>query len=129
MKPFGRLVLRPLGSIRHARRLPLVFLALAACSSDSSQPGSAQKTSPSVCSDIIARYRARVAQGTLQCTSDAGCSRHGGVDPDDVCGGPIDAESGRALSKISSEIEEKGCPRLGYSCPAVELKCVEGTCR
>ena len=35
----------------------------------------------------------------------------------------------RALAAISSEIEANGCPRPGYSCPAMEPRCDDGTCR
>ncbi len=75
------------------------------------------------------RYRETVAAGTGRCARDADCVAYGGVDPEDLCGGATDAETGRALREISAELDSARCPRPGYSCPAIERRCVAGTCR
>jgi hypothetical protein len=117
------------------------LLALVSCGAAGPAPGAdARATSapsssaapaadPSVCQEIVERYRRTLKTATGLCATDAECTRYGGVDPDDVCGGVTDATTGRTLARIASELDDARCPRLGYSCPAMQPRCEAGTCR
>ena len=81
------------------------------------------------CSEIFARYRKALSAARNTCRADAECARYGGVDPENVCGGVIDAETARDLTRIAEDPAGAACPRPGYSCPPLEPHCVSGLCR
>ena len=81
------------------------------------------------CGDLIERYRAVLAEGSGRCASDADCAVYGGLDPENVCGGSTDAETARRLREIGEESAAAGCPRPGYSCPPIVVRCADGLCR
>jgi hypothetical protein len=103
--------------------------ATGAASAGPSDPTAARVAAPAVCEEIIARYGQVLRTASGRCTSDAECTRFGGVDPDDVCGGVTDAKTGRSLQAISEELDAARCPRLAYSCPAMQPRCDAGACR
>lgn len=108
--------------------LPGVLL-LSACAGSATSARSAEPSPSPSCDELLEQYRITLAAGTGGCSSDQDCVRYGGVDPQAVCGGTTDVETGRALTQIDSERDAAGCPRPGYSCPAIEPRCVDGTCR
>jgi hypothetical protein len=86
-------------------------------------------TTSTTCADLVEQYRQVLAAAAGTCESDADCAVYGGMDPDNVCGGMTDVDTARALTRISDESTEAGCPRPGYSCPAILVRCTEGVCR
>ncbi len=86
-------------------------------------------TASTTCGDLIAQYRTVLASGSGRCASDADCAVYGGIDPDNVCGGMTDVDTARRLTEIADESSEAGCPRPGYSCPAIAVRCTDGFCQ
>jgi hypothetical protein len=86
-------------------------------------------TASTTCDDLLEQYRAVLAAGPGTCAADADCAIYGGVDPDNVCGGMTDADTARRLTGIADDSTEAGCPRPGYSCPPILVRCTDGLCR
>ena len=92
--------------------------------------GLAEDPSPSPsCADLVARYRGVLASADGTCSSDADCAVYGGLDPDAICGGLTDRATADALTAIGTQADAAGCPRSGYSCPAIPIRCTDGACR
>lgn len=85
--------------------------------------------SQSPCEALITQYRDTLRSADGACESDGDCVLYGGVDPNAICGGVTDTGTGSRLAEISAAMDEASCPRAGYSCPAIEARCVERVCR
>ena len=80
------------------------------------------------CQGLLEKYRARLVTAAGSCEQTSDCGHHGGVDPDNVCGGATDARTAKALSDVRLEMDDAGCMALPYSCPAHLPKCIDGLC-
>jgi hypothetical protein len=110
--------------------VPMCALLLAlGCGGPAADAVEPAPTASTTCSDLLVRYRTVLASATGTCASDADCAIYGGLDPDDVCGGATDADTARRLAEIADESTAAGCPRPGYSCPAIAVRCTDGFCR
>jgi hypothetical protein len=106
-----------------------VFALLLAAGCAGGAANAVPPTASTTCGDLLVRYRQVLGSGAGTCASDADCAIYGGLDPDDVCGGLTDATTARELTKIADESDQAGCPRPGYSCPSIAVRCTEGRCR
>lgn len=111
------------------------LLALTACGAApapvpaAAEPVAAEPvTAETTCDGFITRYRARLAAATGTCTTDADCGTYGGLDPETLCGGSTDLATSDALHALGDESDAAGCPRPGYSCPAIANHCEDGRC-
>ena len=80
------------------------------------------------CRGLLEKYRARLETATGRCEQTLDCGRHGGVDPDNVCGVATDALTAKALAGVRLEMNDAGCMAFPYSCPAHLPKCIDGLC-
>ncbi|MBI5488393.1 MAG: hypothetical protein HY905_13755 [Deltaproteobacteria bacterium] len=106
-----------------------VFAILISCGCAAGTTHPVPPAAPATCGDLVERYRQVLASAAGTCGSDADCAKYGGLDPDQVCGGSTDAATARALTGIADESDAAGCPRPGYSCPPIAVRCLDGVCR
>jgi len=106
----------------------LALLVAIGCAGGAGEAVEPRPTASATCGDFVARYREVLASGARTCRSDTDCAVYGGLDPENVCGGATDAETARALTQIGDESDAAGCPRPGYSCSPIALRCLDGFC-
>lgn len=113
------------------RLLPLFVLGLMGCGEASRTEHTTSPTPEDVaptCDALVAQYREVLVHRVDNCTRNEDCIRYGGVDPLAICGGVTSHLTGEALLRIDTQLNEAGCARAPYSCPALAPRCVDGAC-
>jgi hypothetical protein len=104
-------------------------MLLAGCRREAAPRADVKAVPGDHCAALLADYRAVLTAASGRCEVDADCVPYGGVDPDAVCGGATDVETGRALARIAHQRVEARCAAPGYSCAPIDAHCADRVCR